>query len=883
MRSYYKHIANAIAIILVLAAFPNPAVWATHNRAGEITMRQISDLTYEITITTFTYTLSAADRPQLEVQWGDNTKSIAPRVALENLPNYYRHNTYISQHTFPGPGTYQVVVQDPNRNYGVRNIPNSVNVVFSIKTIITINPSIGENSTPVLLNPPIDKAALHQIFIHNPAAFDYDGDSLSYSLTVCTAEDGLPIENYTLPKASDTLYVNPVTGDLVWDAPVDTGIYNIAMNISEWRNHVKIGNVVRDMQIEVYRTNNHPPVNDSLPDYCILAGTRFEQLVTSTDPDGDNLTHFITGGPYAYGGTSVYDSVIAQSPGSITSRIVWQTSCMDPREQPYLITIKTEDHNPELSLIDIDNLRIKVLAPAPVLFDAIPSSNSINLLWDKYDCDNILGYKIYRKEGTSTYTHDDCTPGLPASSGFVLAGSTSSVNDTIFNDDNKGNGLVQGTQYCYRITAILSDGSESFPSEELCTSLVPGSPPLLNASVEDPGDQGAIFLSWAKPLNLDTIPANGPYKYIIYRSNDLWGKNLQEINSFTTNDLNDTTYTDQPINTQNYPYSYSVELYNDAPGNQFLIGKPEVASTVYPEVRIGDNQILLNFKKNVPWLNTSYIIYRLNNNTGLYDSLDITTEDHYTDKNLTNGQEYCYYVVSSGSRDNSSIHYTNRNISHRACGIPGDTIPPCPPDLMVHSACDSLYNHLTWRYSDPTPECGVDVVQYKIYYTPRIDVNYFVIDSLKGITQNTYKHYPQDGLAGCYFVTAVDSFGNESQPSVKICVDECIKYEIPNVFSPNGDDINDVLRPYEYRDVSKIDMKIFNRWGQMIYQTEDPNINWDGKIMGSNKLAAPGVYYYICDVYEKRITGIEIRNIVGFIHLYHEKGATNDNKGQNEF
>ncbi len=83
--------------------------------------------------------------------------------------------------------------------------------------------------------------------------------------------------------------------------------------------------------------------------------------------DGDNLTHFITGGPYAYKDTSVYDTIVTKSPGLITSRIIWQTSCLDPREQPYLITIKTEDHNPELSLIDIDNLNIRVLAPAPML------------------------------------------------------------------------------------------------------------------------------------------------------------------------------------------------------------------------------------------------------------------------------------------------------------------------------------------------------------------------------------------------------------------------------------------------------------------------------------------------------------------------------------
>ena len=702
-------------------------------------------------------------------------------------------------------------------------------------------------------------------------------------MTVCTAEDGKPIENYTLPKASDTLYVNPVTGDLVWDAPVDTGIYNIAMNISEWRNGVKIGNVVRDMQIEVYRTKNHPPVTDSLPEYCILAGTRFEQLVHSTDPDGDNLTHFITGGPYAYDNPNIYDTIVSQSPGSITSRIIWETSCLDPREQPYVITIKTEDHNPELSLIAIDNLKIKVLAPPPTMYEPIPSSNSVNLLWNKYSCNNIQGYKIYRKVGTSEYTYDDCTPGLPPSSGFDLIGKTSGANDTIFNDNNSGQGLIQGTQYCYRITAILSDGSESFPSGELCTSLVPGSPPLLNASVEDQGPQGAIFLSWAKPINVDTLSAPGPYEYIIYRSNDLWGKNSQQIYSFITTDLNDTIYTDQPVNTDDYPYSYSVELYNNTPGNRFLIGRPEVASTIYPDINIGDNELRLDFQKNVPWLNEKYVIYRRNNNTGDFDSIDVTTDDYYLDHNLTNGVEYCYYVVSYGSREVNGITYVNRNISHRACGIPGDTIPPCPPDLMVHSSCDSLFNHLSWSYNETQAECHQDVVEYKIYYTPRIDADYSVIDSLKDININSYNHYPSDGLAGCYYITAVDSFGNESQPSVKICVDECIKYEIPNVFSPNNDGVNDILRPYAYQDVRKIDMKIFNRWGQMIFETQDPNINWDGKIAGSNKLASPGVYYYICDVYEKRITGIEVRNIVGFIHLYHEKDAINNANEQNEY
>src|SRR5512136_206292 len=116
---------SAALLLLLLNGF---ILSATHNRAGEITYVQVSDLTYEITITTFTYTLSYADRPQLDVNWGDGTISTADRKSKVTLPNYYRRNVYIIRHTYPGPGVYKIVVQDPNRNFGVKNIPNSVNV-----------------------------------------------------------------------------------------------------------------------------------------------------------------------------------------------------------------------------------------------------------------------------------------------------------------------------------------------------------------------------------------------------------------------------------------------------------------------------------------------------------------------------------------------------------------------------------------------------------------------------------------------------------------------------------------------------------------------------------------------------------------------------------
>ncbi len=62
-------------------------------------------------------------------------------------------------------------------------------------------------------------------------------------------------------------------------------------------------------------------------------------------------------------------------------------------------------------------------------------------------------------------------------------------------------------------------------------------------------------------------------------------------------------------------------------------------------------------------------------------------------------------------------------------------------------------------------------------------------------TDTVFYHRMSEGfmLAGCYAVSAIDSFENESAFSAKICVDNCIMYELPNVFTPNGDGINDTL------------------------------------------------------------------------------------------
>ena len=865
-----KNLITKKFFLLVLVSFYFASLNATHNRAGEITYIQLSDLTYRITITTFTYTLSFADRPQLDIEWGDNSISTAQRQSTLILPNFYKRNIYVIDHTYPGPGIYKIVVQDPNRNAGVKNIPNSVNVIFSISTILTVNPAMGRDNSPVLLNPPYDKAAYHYLFIHNPSAFDPDGDSLSYKLTVCTREDAKPIVGYTLPPATRSIRVDSISGDLIWDTPADTGKFNVAMNIEEWRNGKIIGLLERDMQIEVFNTTNKPPENGPLKDYCVEAGDSIDFLFTATDPDKDFLALHATSGVFGLNPCKASFTKVDSVAGFASSRFKWKPCHEAVRKQPYNVIFKSDDSNPDVRLSDIHNINIRVLGPAPHVINAVPVGKSISLTWSHYVTNVISGFNIYRRDGASTFKPDSCTEGIPSSTGFIKVGYIGGSSTTSYSDNDNGQGLQFGKEYTYRIVAVYPNGTESKASNEITSTLVSGVPIIKNVSVRNTDAvKGSIFLSWKKPKKLDTIPANGPYKYLISRATGIGGTNFSKIDSIPTVNLNDTVYIDTLINTSTTGYIYRIDLYNNATGNRFLIGDPGYASSVFLSVAPGDRKARFTISRNVPWINTRYDFFRLNNATSAYDSIGSANQLTYVDNGLVNGKEYCYFVRSTGGYLANNMPKNLINLSEIICTTPVDNEPPCPPVLKVTSKCDSLYNSLTWAIADTV--CFADVAGYKIYSRMKSEDNLSLLITINDKNTFTYKHFPGETISGCYAVSAFDIKGNESVKSPTICIDSCNFYEIPNVFTPNGDNINDNLVAKTSGLVTKIDFKLFNRNGLLLFKTEDPRINWDGTYKGN--IVSPGVYFYQCDVYENHISGVEIFHLSGFVHVITESDA----------
>ena len=65
---------------------------------------------------------------------------------------------------------------------------------------------------------------------------------------------------------------------------------------------------------------------------------------------------------------------------------------------------------------------------------------------------------------------------------------------------------------------------------------------------------------------------------------------------------------------------------------------------------------------------------------------------------------------------------------------------------------------------------------------------------------------------------------------------------VPNVFTPNGDGMNDEFRVV-YRSIKEFHCWVYNRWGHKVYEWTDPSKGWDGTIGG--RPAAEGAYYYV--------------------------------------
>lgn len=161
---------------------------------------------------------------------------------------------------------------------------------------------------------------------------------------------------------------------------------------------------------------------------------------------------------------------------------------------------------------------------------------------------------------------------------------------------------------------------------------------------------------------------------------------------------------------------------------------------------------------------------------------------------------------------------------------------------------DQAYNYITFGnfYDNPstttTSHNSNSSGQKSYYYYDKM-----VLTQTSGNSNDTPDEGNEEGNSNS---------GNTVDPIIPINPDEIgtDDIQLPNVFTPNNDGVNEVFVPIKMEGVSKASIVILNRWGQTVFESDDLMTGWDGKE------STTGIYYWRVDYFDthnmpKRLNG----------------------------
>lgn len=106
----------------------------------------------------------------------------------------------------------------------------------------------------------------------------------------------------------------------------------------------------------------------------------------------------------------------------------------------------------------------------------------------------------------------------------------------------------------------------------------------------------------------------------------------------------------------------------------------------------------------------------------------------------------------------------------------------------------------------------------------------------------------------------MDQNGCVDTSSMDIYIDPVYSFYMPNAFSPNGNGLNDVFGPVgAYFENTNYEFYVFSRWGELLFESYDPNIRWEGDYAKTSQKQVPlGVYSWY----------IRVEDALGSEHVY---------------
>ncbi len=232
----------------------------------------------------------------------------------------------------------------------------------------------------------------------------------------------------------------------------------------------------------------------------------------------------------------------------------------------------------------------------------------------------------------------------------------------------------------------------------------------------------------------------------------------------------------------------------------------------------------------------------------------------FTNAAAPSGITNCYWTFGEGSTS-TSCNPTN---CYRTSGL--YTISLTVTDNMGCTASVTQKDYIK-VYSSPTADFKVNptsttILDPVINFTDESSTDVVHWDWNFGDNYNSFSSKKNPSFTykdtGTYEVRLVvtNAFG---------CVDTAVKYVlieadytfyVPNAFTPNGDGKNETFFPKGFMiNPECYHMMIFDRWGNLIFETDDLNLGWDGRANGGKEIAQQDVYVWkieTCEYYKKR-------------------------------
>lgn len=297
-------------------------------------------------------------------------------------------------------------------------------------------------------------------------------------------------------------------------------------------------------------------------------------------------------------------------------------------------------------------------------------------------------------------------------------------------------------------------------------------------------------------------------------------------------------------------------------------------SSVSANIWLNNNSMFSTNLRSLIWSkqNEKYILKSGNGNCAAFDTVEVFVKNNPT-LNMDSIAYICqnenYQVNLTSSGANWFLWNPNEALNNNRIANP--VLNPSTPTRYTVIVKDSIDNcpiqaDLQLNISKPKsiftalPLSGIVPFSVNTYNSSLGGTQYYWKMGNK-LIDNNFNAKIEFKDSGDYLISliVIDSIGCTDTSSLNIKSIVKGSLYIPNVFTPNGDNVNDQFEvSYTQNYFSHLNMKIYNRWGQQIYETSTPTIIWwDGNYM-SNPCSS-GVYFYI----------LEATNIINEKNKYH--------------